>query len=318
MWKFNWLWMAALVFLLFSVVLLLRSADPSIVARFSQLYPGQPHILTELFLGLAGTAIFFCAYLLSAAGTLPRFPLVRLVLVNVSIFTSFALTFTLISLYGFYSGELEHIENTPYRSISALGLQAVAFALLLLALILGINQSWSKLKQGSDWRLSVTLILGFLVGFELCGLQASLFGLDMDTINPKAYNTWVVNLASQYKDSLNILPRGIDLSLFIILFCLPKVLLLSVGSTAMVSYMNRPRTFIYSLLGTYVFMRFIFPSLPFINLLLNGMGVMEPINFSKPIVFIIFVLIFIAMMTLIKMIIHNQINKLPIIFPHDS
>lgn len=94
---------------MFEVVLLLRFADPSIVARF---------------------------------------PLVRLVLVNVSIFTSFALTFTLISLYGFYSGELEHIENSPYRSISALGLQAVAFALLLLALILGINQSWSKVVIG--------------------------------------------------------------------------------------------------------------------------------------------------------------------------
>ena len=139
MWKINWLWIAAIVCLLLPADLLLVLADPNIDTKFSQLYPQQLNILIELLLELAGTAIFFTSYLLSAAGTLPRFPLARLVLVNVIIFTSFSLAFTLISIYGFYSGELEHIENTPYRSISALDLQVVALALLLLALILGIK-----------------------------------------------------------------------------------------------------------------------------------------------------------------------------------
>ncbi|WP_394147288.1 hypothetical protein [Shewanella atlantica] len=307
MWKINWLRMAAFVFILLTIDLLLRLADPELNETFSLLYPLQQNILNELLLGLGGTGIFITSYLLSAAGALPRFPLVRGVLVSVTIYTSLWLPFALVSLYGFYSGELEHIENTPYRTVSALGFQTVVFALLLLALIVGIKQSWNRLKQGSDWRLSLTLILGFFVGFELFGLNASLFGLD--AINPKAFEEWIVNLAKQYSDTLNMLPGGIDFSLIIILFCLPKLLLLSVGSTALVSYTNRPRAFIYSILFTYIFMRFIFHSLPFINLLQLDALTRDQIEFAKPIVFIIFVLVFIGMMKLTKMVVNSKVNN---------
>lgn len=279
---FKWAGLLSMLFALFNLAIFFLGASFYHLVGISSAEVAKlnPHLTSDLperwLLFTATVQGLFTLYAFSAANIVPRLPLLRSVVI---LFTLFFIITTLDYLILPFTSSIEERYQSWFVWIISTLLQLA----LTLCSIFGVKQSWRQLSNEANWRESVVINAGLLIGL-------------LTTIDyaPEMYMDLTFTLVNEYKDQLLLLPNDIDYLVLSIWIALPKIILLSLFSALFISKLGQQRRFIYSALVSFIFLTYILRILPFLSILFATLpGKMANIKIaSDNLNIILFLLIF--------------------------